>query len=244
VHARTPLKMARAFMGQGVLPLLPRRLQAVVRHLWRRDLRALMTTQALATALHPRLIQAQHRQYWMGALFPVAGAERQLRYAALLRIVGSDAHAAYAARFGLSQCDPTSDQRLVEFCFAVPEEQWLYGGKTRSLIRRAMTGRLPEAVLYNPKRGMQAADWGEQLLAQRVTIQADLARIAQNATAQYYLDLPRIRQLADSLAQPGWNATSRFADYQWVLLAGLMLGHFILWFEANVLQAPKEEPVL
>lgn len=203
-----------------------------------------MTTQPLVTAIHPRLVQPKHRQYWVERQHPVAGTERQLRYTSLLRIVSGDHDAAFGARFGLSQCDPTSDQRLVEFCFAVPEAQWRREGETRSLIRRAMAGRLPATVLHNPKRGMQAADWEEQLLAQRTTIQADLARIAQNTTVQHVLDLPRIRQLADSLLQPDWRGVNHFADYQWILLSGLMFGHFILWFEENVLQAPIGEPVL
>lgn len=244
MQARRPTGTARALMAHGVLPLLPQRLQTAIHHLRHQNLRALISTQTLATALHPRLVQAKHRQYWLERQRPMAGTERQLRYTTLLRIVSGDHDAAYSARFGLSRCDPTSDQRLVEFCFAVPEEQWRREGKTRSLIRRAMTGRLPAAVLHNPKRGMQAADWEEQLLAQRATIQVDLARIAQNTTAQQVLDLPRIRQLADSLLQPGWSSTQHFADYQWVLLSGLMFGHFILWFEKNVPQTSIEEPNL
>lgn len=242
-QTKHPLKAGLSLVGQGVLPLFPSRFQANIHHLRQRDLRALFTTQPLPTPLHPRLIQAKHKQYWIGRQLPMAGAERQLRYDALLEIVGSDYDAGYSARFGLSRCDPTSDQRLAEFCFAVPEEQWQRGGVTRSLIRRAMTDRLPATVLHNPKRGMQAADWAEQLRSQHAMLQSDLARIAQNTTAQHYLDLPRIRQLVDSLAQPGWNGVGRFADYQWVLLGGLMLGHFMLWFEANVVQAPVQESV-
>lgn len=240
-RTQTPTKASRALVSQGALPLLPSRLQATIHHLRQRDLRALLADQPLPTAIHPTLIQAKHRQRWLASQFPRADAERQLRYAELLRCIGSDYDAAYAARFGLSHRDPTSDQRLVEFCFAVPEEQWQRGGERRSLIRRAMAGRLPEAVLHNPKRGLQAADWEEQLLAQRATIQADLAQIAQNATAQHYLDLPRLHQLAATLNQPEWEGDSRFADYHWVLLYGLMLGHFILWFEKHGTYRPEKE---
>jgi asparagine synthase (glutamine-hydrolysing) len=242
-QVRTPIKAGQALLTQGVLPLLPRHLQTAIHHLRQRDLGALMRTQPLATALHPQLVQATHRQYWVTRQRPMAGAERHLRYTTLLRIVSADQDAAYGAHVGLSRRDPTSDQRLVEFCFAVPETQWRRGGETRSLIRRAMAGRLPPAVLHNPKRGIQAADWAEQLWAQRASIQADLARIAQNRTAQQVLDLPRIRQLADRLHQPGWSGANHFADYQWVLLSGLMFGHFILWFEANVLQTPSAEAI-
>lgn len=242
-QTRIPTKASRTLLSQGALPLLPSWLQATIYHLRQGDLRALIVDQPLPTAIHPTLIQAKHRQRWLASQFPRANAERQLRYAELLRCIGSDYDAAYAARFGLSHRDPTSDQRLVEFCFAVPEEQWQRGGERRSLIRRAMAGRLPTAVLHNPKRGLQAADWSEQLLAQRTTIQADLARIAQNVTAQRYLDLPRLHQLADSLNQPGWRGENRFMEYQWVLLYGMMLGHFILWFEQHGSHRPGKEAV-
>jgi asparagine synthase (glutamine-hydrolysing) len=233
-QAHTPIQAGKTLFGQGVLPLLPTQLQATLQHLRQRDLHALMHKRRFATALHPRLVRPDYRQYWSGRQSRIADTARHRRYETLLRIVSGDYYAADGARFGLSRRDPTSDQRLVEFCFAVPEEQWRRGGQSRSLIRRAMTGRLPAAVLHNPKRGVQAADWEEQLLAQRAAIQTDLALIAQNPTAQQLLDLPRMRQLADNLMQPGWSGAKNFAEYQWVLLSGLMFGHFILWFEANV----------
>jgi asparagine synthase (glutamine-hydrolysing) len=147
--------------------------------------------------------------------------------------VNGDYEAAYAARFGISRRDPTRDQRLVEFCFAVPETQWRRGRETRLLIRRAMVDRLPAKVLQNPSRGLQAADWHEQLIAQCATIQADLAALAENDTVQRYLDLPRMQRLADSLPQTSWNDSVPMADYRWNLLGGLMLGHFIRWFETK-----------
>ena len=87
---------------------------------------------------------------------------------------------------------------------------------------------------------MQAADWYERLLAQRGELQADLERLAQNATVQRYLDLPRLRQLADRLPETGWDKPGMFTDYHWSLLGGLMVGRFILWFEAN--QAEQVTP--
>ena len=242
-QALNPVAAGRAIVSQGLLPLLPSQWQANVQMVRHFNLRALISPPPLPNALQPSRLRASLRQEWARLSFPVAGSERQLRYNALLQVSGSDYDAAHEARFGLSRRDPTTDQRLVEFCFAVPEAQWRRGRETRSLIRRAMADHLPAAILHNPKRGMQAADWYEPLLAQRATIQADLTRLAQNTTAQHYLDLPRMRHLADSLSQTGWTAAGRFADYQWVLLGGIMIGRFILWFESNVLAEAATEPV-
>ena len=242
-QSRTPLTAGRTLVGQGLLPLLPSQWQAIVNNVRQADLRALFTAQPIPTPLRPHRRYAKQWQQWTKRLFPSASDERQLRYSTLHEIVSDDYDAAYEARFGLSRRDPTSDQRLVEFCFAVPETQWRRGRETRSLIRRAMAGRLPEAVLHNPKRGMQAADWYEALFAQRATLQADLARFAQNATIQHYLNLPRMRQLANSMPETGQVNPGRSADYYWVLLGGLMLGHFLLWAEANVLQTAAQESI-
>lgn len=239
-QTRNPITAARIAAGQGLLPLLPSHLQAVVHHLRHASLRDCLAAWTFPAVLQPEWIQARHRRRWIAQRFPVAGTERELRHAALLRAVNSDYDAAYAARFGISWCDPTADLQLVEFCFAVPEAQWRQGKESRSLIRRAMAGRLPESVLHNPKRGMQAADWYERLLAQRGELQADLERLAQNATVQRYLDLPRLRQLADRLPETGWDKPGMFTDYHWSLLGGLMVGRFILWFEAN--QAEQVTP--
>ncbi|MBX3015905.1 MAG: hypothetical protein KF832_30575 [Caldilineaceae bacterium] len=242
-HAPNERAAGRTLVHEGVLPLLPSRLQAMVANVRHAGLRALFAVPSMATPLRPELLQARHRQQWLAQQFPMASRKRRLRNDAIQWIAGSDYDAANEARFGLSRRDPTCDQRLVEFCFAVPEAQWRRGRETRSLIRRAMAGRLPEAVLHNPKRGMQAADWYEALLAQRATIQADLTRFAENATIQRYLDLPRLRHLADTMPGTGWERGSQFADYQWSLLGGMMTGYFLLWFEANVLPAIAQEPI-
>ncbi len=230
-HA-TPAAARRALVGQGLLPCLPSHLQAAIHGLRQRQWRS-FDTQSNPTPLRPGLILPRHRQQWLGYQFPTASAQRQQRAAALQSPNAGEYEAAYEARFGISHRDPTSNLPLVEFCFAVPEDQWRRGTARRSLIRRAMAGRLPAAVLHNPKRGMQAADWHERLRSQRTAIQTDLARLQHNATAQRYLDLPRLQHLAATLPETGWEDPQHFAQYHWCLLGGLMLGRFILWFEAT-----------
>lgn len=234
-QSNTPLGAGRVLLSQGLLPWLPSKFQATLYH-WRTRRNPLL----IPTPLHPRLLAAHHRAQWLHHQFPIAGAERQWRAAALQSPHAGDYEAAYEARFGISQRDPTSYLPLVEFCFAVPEAQWRRGRERRALIRRAMADRLPAAVLHNPQRGMQAADWYERVLAQRQAIAADLACLQHNATAQRYLNLPYMRQLAATLTTAGWEQPERFAQVQWGLLGGLMLGRFILWFET---MAAQEEPL-
>jgi asparagine synthase (glutamine-hydrolysing) len=65
------------------------------------------------------------------------------------------------AGWGLDWRDPTADRRLVEYCLSVPMEQYLGAGERRWLGRRALSDRLPAAVLDAKDRGYQAVDWHE-----------------------------------------------------------------------------------
>ena len=51
-----------------------------------------------------------------------------------------------AATAGVEARYPLWDKRVVEFCYSVAPAEKLKGGRTRSLIRRAMTDMLPERV--------------------------------------------------------------------------------------------------
>src|SRR4029079_6326361 len=73
--------------------------------------------------------------------------------------------------------DPTADIRLLEFCLAVPTEQFLQNGVQRALARRALADRLPKMVLEENRRGLQGADWHERLTAVRDRVVAELNRL-------------------------------------------------------------------
>ena len=54
----------------------------------------------------------------------------------------------YAASFSIEARHPFMDKRLIEFCLALPPEQKLDGGFGRLVMRRALTGILPEKVQW------------------------------------------------------------------------------------------------
>jgi asparagine synthase (glutamine-hydrolysing) len=130
--------------------------------------------------------------------------------------------------YGLEVRDPTQDRRLIELCLAIPEAQFQRNGVNRWLIRRAMEGHLPEAVRLNTRRGLQAADIGLRVLANRDEIEADLARLAGHNLARQVLDLPRLAAVLASLENGVTPQNS--ADCNTILLRGLMVGLFLLRF--------------
>jgi asparagine synthase (glutamine-hydrolysing) len=102
------------------------------------------------------------------------------------------------AAFGLELRFPFCDRRLVEFCLALPADQKLADGWTRAVLRRAMSGILPERVRtrlskanlsLNFVRGLQHAD--RPLL--ETTLAEGEARIAP------YVDMGRLRACRSQL---------------------------------------------
>lgn len=75
------------------------------------------------------------------------------------------------AAFGLEGRYPFFDRRLMEFCLALPPEQKLSRGWTRAVMRRAMSGILPEEVQWrigkanlSPNFRRRLLDYGKPLI--------------------------------------------------------------------------------
>jgi len=96
-----------------------------------------------------------------------------------------------------------------------------------------MAGRLPPSVLANRLRGLQAADWFERSTGVRGRIAADVARFERSDLARRALDLARMRRLVEQWPAAGASDDSLMLDYNCVLERGLMVGRFLLWFEAE-----------
>ena len=123
--------------------------------------------------------------------------------------------------------DPTFDRRVVEFCLAVPLEQFLHGGQLRSLGRRAMEGRLPPSTLTRTKRGRQSADWYVSLCSLEREMLAEVALLEASPLASRMLDLPRMRQLIGSFPSGGFDQSRVQGPYHAALTRGFSVGRFL-----------------
>ena len=106
-----------------------------------------------------------------------------MRLWALQRVDPGNFRKAVLGELQVDHRDPTADVRLLEFCLSVPTEQFMRGGVQRSLARRALADRLPPEVLEEPRRGLQVADWHEDLTAARRDILDELGRLEHCAAA-------------------------------------------------------------
>ena len=222
----------RAFLGRGVLPLLPPSLQTAVS--WARS--PSIGRQPPARALRQ---EAAERHGILGKDRQAAPRtlleSRHLRRDLMQRTTGMSSllGAGYEAEYGVDVRDPTCDVRLVEFCLSLPEDQFRRDGVPRRLLRRAMEGRLPSEILSNPNRGLQAADWAERMASCRESLAESLSEIAGCRMGRDLLDLDRVGEaLADVCASQA-RGGSVSIELRNVLEDGFMTGSFIRWFESG-----------
>ena len=144
-----------------------------------------------------------------------------------------DYNAATGAGWGIEVRDPTADKRVFEFCAAIPQEQFVVGGEGRSLARRAMRGRLPEATLRRKQKGTQSADWYESLSRIRGELSNELALQEASPGVRRLLDLERLRGAIDNWPRTAQEAMLQDDLYQSVIPRGMAVGYFIRRVEAE-----------
>ena len=136
-------------------------------------------------------------------------------------------NAAASLGWNISLRDPMQDRRIFEFCFAIPIEQYLAEGQSRSMVRRAMRDRLPPETLACTARGLQAADWYLTLGERLPQMRAELGRIKKSALAARVLDLDRLQHLIDTWPSTGYERSEVNDSYHLALTRGLAAGNFI-----------------
>ncbi|HEY2483294.1 MAG TPA: asparagine synthase-related protein, partial [Caulobacteraceae bacterium] len=143
------------------------------------------------------------------------------------RVDSGNYYKGYLGGWGIDHRDPTVDRRLVEFCLNIPTEQFIAGGRPRSLARRALADRVPAAVLDEWRRGYQAADWHEAVTAGRTELADWIARLEDCPPAAATIDLARLRRMVDDLPTGGWETEEVVNPYRYALLRALSVGHFL-----------------
>ncbi len=160
-----------------------------------------------------------------GAYGPAAGHFRLGRREASTQ---GEIWMALGAAHQLEIRDPTVDRRLIEFCWRVPDRIFWAGGRQRGLIRVGMSGSLPTSVMQSTRRGLQGADVGHRILAERDLVVAALGRLEAHPLAREYLDLPKMRSVLQALDRGVNPTTTQLANG--ILLRGLSVGLFLTRF--------------
>ena len=99
-----------------------------------------------------------------------------------------------ALAYGIIKRDPTKDKRVIEFCLSLPSNQFVRNGEERHLVRRAMTGILPDKVRQNMHfRGYQGADWIQRLDDEYSFICEQLESVLNDKKIEKFINYDRIK---------------------------------------------------
>jgi asparagine synthase (glutamine-hydrolysing) len=132
------------------------------------------------------------------------------------------------AAWDLELRDPTGDRRIVEFCFAIPDDQFLRNGQTRWLLRRAMKDVLPEELLNEPARGRQTADWNEGAAKAKNLLLEEIGKLERNPTVERLADLKHIRETVECSIEGTPLNPSLLNE---IMLRNIALGRFVRQFQ-------------
>jgi asparagine synthase (glutamine-hydrolysing) len=207
-------------------PYLPRRGWDALLKLFKRTPQDLIADSCVNPDLESVLEQRARERGYDPRLGPRQGSAG-LRLATLRRYDPGNHNKGMLAGWSLDMRDPTADRDLVEFSLRVPPEQFILGGEPRSLARRALRGRVPEAVLAETRKGLQAADWYVALEASRPDVEEELRRISECAPANGIVDSDKLAELVEQWPEDGWQNPAVERAYRNALLRAVSAGHFV-----------------
>lgn len=128
---------------------------------------------------------------------------------------------------GVDERDPTADRRLIELCLSLPSDFSLRNGVRRALGKAVVADRLPARVIDEPRRGYQAVDWHEGLIAGRAEIESELRALAHNPDVAGLVDLDRLQRSLADLPTAGWERPAVVERYRAAVLRGGSVARFV-----------------
>jgi len=129
--------------------------------------------------------------------------------------------------------DPHADRELIEFCLAVPEEQYQRGGVERWFGRQVFADRLPSEILNERRRGEQAPNWFESLDLRKQGVAADIERIEASPLGSSLIDVGRLKRLYAKWPTSVADGEDRIQAYRLGLTRAVHVGQFIRWVEGG-----------
>lgn len=121
---------------------------------------------------------------------------------------------------------PMLDKDLVGYALALPPEQHVKGGQRRYMVRRAMAGWLPEALLERPDANVfMVPDLNHRILAELPEIERELANFDASPEIAGMIDLDKIRSKLKQLSEGKSKGAAT------LVLNGMTAARFIKWFK-------------
>jgi asparagine synthase (glutamine-hydrolysing) len=147
--------------------------------------------------------------------------------------VARDESGGMRAMTGIDRRLPLADRRVVDFFGALPPDQFLRNGETRSIARRLLRGRLPVEIVESMARGVQNGDWFRIVTAQRAGMLADIERLRSRPLASRVVDLDRLQKLLENWPRDLASAERQRPQYLQMLTRGMEMARFLAWHEGG-----------
>ena len=96
-----------------------------------------------------------------------------------------------------------------------------------------MVGRVPDQILREQRKGVQAADWRFGFDAAVPKLAGELERLRHSTLARQWLDLPLMQQLLDCWPGPNDSKETTVINYGFAFSRGLTMGRFIRRIEGG-----------
>ncbi len=97
-----------------------------------------------------------------------------------------------------------ANRSFVEFCWGVPQDQFLHKGTDRWLARRLLSRRLPDKIWRERRTGDDSADWFIHFRRYRPALENELESLRDNHRLNSIFDTDRLIQ-----TMRGWDGTDR-----------------------------------
>jgi asparagine synthase (glutamine-hydrolysing) len=137
--------------------------------------------------------------------------------------VGRERYDRVASAVAVEPRDPFLDRRVVAFCLSIPAGQKLRQGWPKAILRRAMAGKLPDAVRW--RRGKQHLGWDfTQALMARMKERMPIDIAAKETMLTSYMQAEAVRLLGGVNSLDG-NAEGVESLYEAVHLAAWLDRH-------------------
>lgn len=134
---------------------------------------------------------------------------------------------------GIPCRDPTSYRPLAEFCFGIPDDQYLRNGQTRWLARRMLKGLVPELVRTETRHGLQGADWELRLGRQKDQLSREISGLMRDPAMARRFNLPSMKSALDSWVPGSRLDVAAQERLELAIPRALVTAHFIRYVEGK-----------
>ena len=107
----------------------------------------------------------------------------------------SQVGAACGQHFGFELRDPCTDINVMEYFFSIPNDVFFDSHyNNRMLVKRMMSGKIPDKVLFEKRKGLQNADIVYRIKAQAGELSAIIEKVKRSAAANEYINTQKLTE--------------------------------------------------